>query len=284
MKVGFFTAILRNLKFEQVLEWASKHGFELIEVYSAPGSPHIDPSKDLSRASEIKKLLEKYNVGISAISYHPNNLHPDLEKRKEFNEHLKKCIEMAYKLEVNVVSTFAGSPAHYLSADLNYLLDEFEKVFKEIVKYAEDRNVKIAFENCPAGGWNLAYNPTMWDLLFERVPSDNLGLNLDPSHLVWQFIDYVSVARKYGKKIFHTHAKDTEVLYDKLSEVGIYGRGWWRYRIPGWGEIDWRAYITALREGGYDFVLSIEHEDPVFKPIEGVLLGKKYLENILKYE
>ena len=281
MKVGFFTSVLGRWEFEKVLEWASKNGFELLEVLASPGSKHIDPAKDMDKVSEIKKLLDKHNIKISALSYHPNNLDPDLEKRRKYNEHLKKCIEMAYKLEVSVVSTFAGSPGHFLAIDLNKALDEFEKVFKDIVKFAEDRGVKVALENCPMGGWNLAYSPELWRLLFERVPSDNLGLNLDPSHLVWQFIDYVKVAKEFAKKVFHTHAKDTEIMYDKLSEVGIYRGGWWRYRIPGWGEIDWRAYITALKEGGYDFVLSIEHEDPIFGPLEGLILGKRYLERLL---
>jgi len=281
MKLGFFTAILRNWDFEKVLEWASRNDFSVVEVYAAPNSKHINPAKELDKAPEIKKLLDKYGTGISAISYHPNNLDPDLDKRKKFHEHLKYCIDMAYKLEVGVVSTFIGSPAHFLTLELDKALNEFRTVFGNLTKYAEDRGVKIAIENCPMGGWNLAYSPVMWRTLFEIVPSDSLGLNFDPSHLVWQFVDYIRAVREFRNKVFHVHAKDTEVNYERLTECGIYGRGWWRYRIPGWGEIDWRGFLSALREVGYNYVISVEHEDPVFGPEEGLILAKKYLSQMI---
>ena len=281
MKLGFFTAVLRNWNFEKVLKWASQKGFEMIEVYAAPNSRHINPAKSLDKVSEIKKLLNEHGVKVSALSYHPNNLDPDVNRRNKFHEHLKHCIDMAHKLEVEVVSTFVGSPAHFLTLDLDKALNEFRIVFEELTKYAEDRGVKIAIENCPMGGWNIAYSPIMWRALFELVPSNSLGLNFDPSHLIWQFIDYIKAVREFRNKIFHVHAKDTEINYERLSECGIYGRGWWRYRIPGWGEIDWRSFVSALREVGYNYVMSIEHEDPVFGPEEGLILAKKYLSQVI---
>ena len=168
-----------------------------------------------------------------------------------------------------------------MTINLDKALNEYKKVFEDLVKFAEDRGVKIAIENCPMGGWNLAFSPSMWNVLFELIPTDHLGLNFDPSHLVWQFIDYIKAIRDFRNKIFHVHAKDTEILYDKLADGGIYSRGWWRYRIPGWGEIDWRVLISTLLESGYDFVLSIEHEDPIFSPLDGLILASKYLNSLL---
>lgn len=281
MRVGFFTAIFREWDFERVVRWAAEHGFSVIEVYAAPGSKHIDPAADGGRVGEIKRLLEAHGVEVSALSYHPNNLDPDPEKRRRNHEHLRLCIDMAHRLEVPVVSTFVGSPAHFLTLDLERALAQIKEAFEPLVKHAEDAGVRLAIENCPMGGWNLAYSPAMWRALFELVPSPSLGLNFDPSHLVWQFIDYVKAVRDFGDRIFHVHAKDTEIMYERLDEVGIYGGGWWRYRVPGWGLIDWRALVSALREAGYDYVLSIEHEDPLFGPEEGVLAAKKYLSQIV---
>ena len=148
--------------------------------------------------------------------------------------------------------------------------------------------MRLAIENCPMPDWqveglagNIAYSPVVWDELFGRIEDENFGLNLDPSHLYWLGIDYLQVVRDYADRIFHTHAKDTEIIYERLDEVGIYGGGWWRYRVPGWGLIDWRALVSALREAGYDYVLSVEHEDPLFGPEEGVLAAKRYLSQIV---
>ncbi len=281
MKIGFFTPILRRYPLEKLFEWASTHGFTAVEVFTSPGSPHIDAARDLGRAGEIKKMAEEHNLEITLLGYYVNNLDPNLDARRAKNEYLKKCIDMAYRLEVGLVGTFAGSPENFKTLKIEDAVKEFRKVFGELVSYAEEHGVRIALENCPMGGWNIAYSPVTWGMLFNAVPSKHLGLNLDPSHLVWQFIDYSAAVEEYRDKIFHVHAKDTEILYGRLGRSGIYGRGWWRYRIPGWGEIDWRIFITSLLEAGYNYVLSIEHEDPVFEGEEGLLMAKKYLEDIL---
>ena len=166
------------------------------------------------------------------------------------------------------------------------------------MKYAEDRNVKLMIENCPMGNWvkfglpgNYAYSPELWEALFNEVPSESFGLNYDPSHLYWLGIDYIQAIKDFALKIFHAHAKDTEMLSEGVYQYGIFGRqidpvpwksGWWRYRMPGSGEIDWGLVIRTLQEYGYDDVLSIEHEDPVWegsveKVQTGLKLGLKHL-------
>ncbi|OYV86611.1 MAG: hypothetical protein B7Z63_03740 [Ignavibacteriae bacterium 37-53-5] len=177
-------------------------------------------------------------------------------------------------------------------------MKEIGREFKDIMKFADDHGVKIMIENCPMENWqsfglpgNYAYSPELWDALFNEIPSDNFGLNLDPSHLYWLGIDYVQCVKDYAPKIFHTHAKDTEILRDGRQRYGIFSRqmeptpwksGWWRYRMPGMGEIDWKKYISTLQEVGYEGVLSIEHEDPVWEGSEekvkrGLVAGLRHL-------
>jgi sugar phosphate isomerase/epimerase len=135
--------------------------------------------------------------------------------------------------------------------------------------------VKVAIENCPMifsldewpGGKNLAYSPAIWRRMFEIVPDDNFGLNLDPSHLVWQFIDYTRVVRDFAARIFHVHAKDLEVDREGLYQNGVMslGMGWQVPRLPGLGEVRWDRFLSALYAAGYDWVVSIEHEDRKFE-------------------
>lgn len=274
------------MDFEKVVAWASKNGFEMLEVVAHPGSRHIDPDRLLREgaAGRIRKLLSDNNISISSLAYYPNNLDPDVRRRERNHENVKRVIEACAELDVEVACTFAGG----FPAPLNDVLNAFAESFPALVDYAEDHGVKIAIENCPMVGWqapyvpgNIAYSPLIWERVFSIIPSRALGLNLDPSHLVWQRIDYVEATKKFGDRVYHTHAKDTEIVRSRLQETGIMGQGWWRYRIPGWGVIDWRAFVSALREGGYDYVLSIEHEDPFFEGTEGLLLGKRYLSALL---
>lgn len=166
----------------------------------------------------------------------------------------------------------------------------FKKVFGPIARMAEDRGYKIAFESWsgfhgyPFHGTNIAYCPAAWDMIFEAVDSPAIGLEFDPSHLHFQMMDYVGLVRRYGQKIFHVHAKDTEILRDRLSTNGIFSSGWWRFRIPGWGEINWTKFISALHDVGYKGGIAIEHEDPVFSGArfeEGLQLGYNTLAPLL---
>ncbi|MCB0731813.1 MAG: sugar phosphate isomerase/epimerase [Ignavibacteriae bacterium] len=303
MKLGYITACFPNLGLEEMVKWSAEVGFDTLELAAWP----LDSSRDYQarqidaanfnkdEASRVKDVFQKYNMGISALAYYDNNLHPDIKQRNFYLSHLKKVIDTASFLEVELVGTFVGSRPDK-TPDEN--IKEIGTVFRDIVKYAEDKGVKIMIENCPMENWvkfglpgNYAYSPELWSALFNEVPSDNFGLNFDPSHLYWLGIDHIQAVNDFAKKIFHAHAKDTELLNDGLYNYGIFGRqvepipwksGWWRYRMPGWGEIDWQKFISALQENGYNNVLSIEHEDPVWEGNEekiktGLKLGLKHL-------
>ena len=236
-------------------------------------------------------------VSAGALAYYDNNLHPHDAKRKAAQDHLKKCIDAAAMLGIDRVGTFVGARAVRAST----VLTEAGRFFRRLCKYADDRGVKVMIENCPMDNWvrfgipgNFAYSPELWEALFNEVPNENFGLNIDPSHLYWLGIDYVKAVRDFGDRIFHAHAKDTEILSDGKYRHGILSEqlgdnpwrsGWWRFRMPGSGEIDWKAFIAALKEVGYDDVLSIEHEDPEYegsksKVKEGLGKGMEYLSRI----
>ena len=220
----------------------------------------------------VRRLLSRFNLEISSLAYYPNNLDPDAEARQAANDHLRRVIEAAQRLEVGIVGTFVGRDQH---RSVSENLKEFERVWPPIVRFARERDVRIAIENCPMifsedewpGGRNLAYSPAIWRRMFEIIPDENFGLNFDPSHLVWQFIDYTRAVREFGPRIFHVHAKDMEVDRDGLYEQGVMslGKGWQVPRLPGLGEVRWDRFLSALYAIGYDWVVSIEHEDRRFE-------------------
>lgn len=299
MKLGFLTACFPGEKLEDIVSWASKAGFQSLEVACWPsaagkdrayaGTSHIDVADlDEKKAKHLKNLFREAGIIISSLAYYPNNLDPDLKRRALYHAHLKKVIDAASILDVNLVGTFAGRVPE-LTIEENLRI--FRDVFPPLVEYARKKNVKLMLENCPMmytwpSGTNIAFSPPIWEEIFKIISSKNLGLNYDPSHLLWQEIDYIDPIKSFAKRIFHVHAKDTEILYDKLSHVGIFGKHWWRYRMPGLGLIDWSKFISSLAEAGYDGVISIEHEDPVWegtleKVRKGLLLAKKHLEQFI---
>jgi sugar phosphate isomerase/epimerase len=171
-------------------------------------------------------------------------------------------------------------------------LEGFKQVFGPAADEAERRGVDLVFENWPNNGNNLAFSPETWQAIFEAIPSARLALCFDPSHLVWLGIDYLKAAREFAPKIKYVHGKDTEILEDGRNRYGIYGRqfggrgGWWRYRLPGWGVVDWPAFLTILYDTGYDHIIAVEHEDPVWRGSEarfkrGLILARQYLSRYL---
>jgi len=280
MKLGLLTAAFPDQSLEQVARWAHESGFDALEIACWPSSggerrrysgvSHIDVEDFDPKA--VRKLLARYNLEISALAYYPNNLDPDAAAREAANEHLRHVIEAAQRLEVDIVGTFVGRDQH---RSVQENLTEFQRVWPPIVRFARERDVRIAIENCPMifsadewpGGRNLAYSPALWRRLFEIVPDENFGLNFDPSHLVWQFIDYTRAVRDFASRIFHVHAKDMEVDRDGLYEQGVMslGMGWQVPRLPGLGEVRWDRFLSALYAIGYDWVVSIEHEDRKFE-------------------
>ncbi len=305
MKIGFLTVALGNTKLEDIVPWAASVGFEALEIAAWPlinerdfSSTTIDAEKlNENEAEKIKALLEKYGVIISSLAYYDNNLDANEERRRVVNNHLKKVIDAASMLNVELVGTFIGRD---IRKSVEENIDEFEKVFKPIITYAENKNVKLMIENCPMVGWqqqekigNIFYSPQLWREIFRITPS-SFGLNLDPSHLHWLGIDYIKIIEEFKGRIFHVHAKDTEINREKLNDQGIFGyfgtnshdKSWWVYRLPGFGEINWQGFLKEIKKIGYDFVVSIEHEDPVWtgtveKSKKGLVIGLNYLKQFV---
>ena len=283
MKVGLLTSVFPDLTLTEIAGWAAEHGFDTLEVACWPagsdvnrryaGVSHIDVADlDDHAADLISDCLRRNGLAISALAYYPNPLDPDPRERAAVDTHLRRVIQAARKLEVDTVCTFVGNDKQQ-TPSVN--LDRFGEVWPPLVQFAADYGVRIAIENCPMifsydewpGGNNLAYCPAHWREMFGRIPDPNFGLNLDPSHLLWQMIDIPRSTREFGARIFHVHGKDLEVSRQGLYEHGVMstGIGWAIPRLCGLGEVDWKAFIAALRAVGYDGALSIEHEDRDFE-------------------
>lgn len=294
MKLGLMSAAFPNLSLEELAAWASENGFGMLELACWPpgraerryaGVTHIDVTDFTpAQASEVREIVNRYGLEISSLGYYPNPLHPDKEHRETVIEHLKKVIVAAGMLQVPIVGTFIGRDKDK-NLEENWAL--FEQIWPPIVKFAAQHNVKIAIENCPMifsndewpGGNNLAVSPAIWRKMFEIIPDENFGLNLDPSHLVWQFIDYVRAVFDFKDRIFHVHAKDLRIDYEQLYQRGVtsLGMGWQIPRLPGLGDVQWGKFISALYEAGYDYVISIEHEDRAFEADEELVKRGFYI-------
>ncbi|MGF6906530.1 sugar phosphate isomerase/epimerase family protein [Fusobacterium sp. PH5-44] len=308
MKLGFLTGIMGDIPIEEKIEWAHMIGFETLEVSCWPRDNSRDyAGSDIdvnnftqNKADKLNKILKDKNMTIATLAYYDNNLDHDFAKRSAYNNHLIKVIDAAALLGIKNVGTFIGRDMA-LTIEDNF--DEMEKVFRPILEYAQGKNVRIIIENCSMPGWHpsgwagtISYSPELWDEMFKRLPYDNFGLNYDPSHLLWLGIDYIKGLHDYKDRIFQVHAKDTEMFYDKLNYYGILGKqlgrqdnwdlGFWRHRMPGKGNVDWKKFVETLKEIGYNDELVIEHEDleyegTIEKVKEGLELGYIYLKGLL---
>jgi sugar phosphate isomerase/epimerase len=285
MKLGLFTAALSTLNLEEIAKWAAENAFDALEIACWPyekanrryaGVTHIDVAElDLPKAKEIKAMLKNYGLEISSLGYYPNPLQADLQKRNAEIEHLKKVIVAAELLEVATVGTFVGNDK---TQNDEQNLVEYAKVWPPIVKFAREHGRKIGIENCPMffsydewpNGNNLAHSPYLWRKMWEIIPDDNFGLNLDPSHLILQMIDVERVVREFKERIFHVHAKDLKIDWEGVYQHGVFskGMGWQIPRLPGFGDMRWDRFIGALYAVGYDSYISIEHEDRAFEGTE----------------
>ena len=242
------------------------------------GVTHIDVSKFTEAdAARVTAAALRHKVEISGLGYYPNPLDPDPEHRRRVVEHLKKVIRAAALLGVPVVNTFIGrDPSQPVSANLTLM----RHIWDPIVELAAGVGVKIGIEHCPMlfsedewpGGKNVASTPEVWRHLFDLYPGGTLGLNFDPSHLIWQFIDCGRAVREFGKKIVHVHAKDERVNRERLYHVGVLGLGWHTPKLPGLGDVDWPDFFAALTDVGYRGPVCIEMED---KGYEGSLEERK---------
>ncbi|MBG6240166.1 sugar phosphate isomerase/epimerase [Mycetocola sp. CAN_C7] len=263
----------------EVVSWAAGAGYDSLEVSAwptnGPGPSHLNvDGMDAAAANDVSALFADAGVELSAVGYYENNLHGDPEIRARTHEHLRRCIDAAVLLGVPHVGTFIGRNP---SASVVENLADAEQVLPPLVAYAADRGVSLVVENCPMEGWhpdgypgNLAYSPELWEWMFEL----GFYLNYDPSHLLWLGIDPADAVRPYVDRVLHAQAKDTEVNPAARTRYGVFGRtigranewdvGWWRYRVPGRGQVDWLSVIDALDEGGFSGHIAVEHEDPVW--------------------
>ena len=285
MKLGLFTAAFPGRTLESVADFAAAEGYSCLELACWPpstadrryaGVTTLDVvGLDRAKARAARRTVEERGLSISALGYYANPLFPDPAVRAAAAAQIKALIDAAALLEVEVVGTFVGKDKNKTVAAN---LEDFGRVWPPLVAYAKERGIKIAIENCPMifsddewpGGNNLATTPAIWKKLWEIIPDEHFGLNLDPSHLLWQMIDIERVVRDAAPRIFHAHAKDMMIDREGLYANGILslGMGWQVPRLPGLGEIDWRRFIAALYRAGYDGVLSVEHEDRGFEGSE----------------
>lgn len=299
MKLGFVTAILPELKFSEVVDFAATEGFSCVEVMCWPvgkaerkfaGVTHIDVNDFTSmQADDINTLLKDRNVEISGLGYYPNPLDPNSKAAKTQVDHLKKVIVAAEKLGLNNVNTFIGKD-WTKSVDDNW--PGFLRTWKPLIEFAEEHKVRIGIENCPMfftydewpGGKNLASSPAIWRRMFADIPSPNFGLNYDPSHMVWQHMDWLKPVREFANRLFHIHAKDVRIIQDGINDYGTLALPlkYHQPRIPGFGEIDWGRFIGTLKENSYEGAVCIEVEDDTFgKTLEGRQLALKAARNVL---
>lgn len=299
MKLGIVSAIYDGFSFEEMIDHASATGYECVEVACWPhgkaerryaGVSHINVDDTSSEyINYVKDYCSKKNIEISSLAFYPNTMDGDLEKRNANINHLKKVINMSALLGVNMVTTFIGR-------DQNKTVEEnielFKQIWPDIIAFAEEKGVKVAIENCPMlfgadqwpGGQNLFTTPKLWREMFDIIKSDNFGINFDPSHFIWQQMDYIKPIYEFKDKIFHVHYKDIKLFWDKLDDVGVmaYPLEYMSPKLPGLGDVDWGKYVSALTDIGYDGYTCIEVEDKAFesskeKILDSVKLSYRYM-------
>ncbi len=304
-KFGLLTALLEDWTYEEVVDFAAEEGFKCLEVACWPkekavrryaGTSHIDAERvltDDSYAKHITDYIEEKGMHISSLAYYPNCLDSDLEKRNAAISHLEALIKASNKLGIGMVTTFIGRDQN---KNVEENLQLVKEIWSPIIKLAEENKVKIAIENCPMlfgpdqwpGGQNLMCTPDRFRKIFELLPSENLGINFDPSHYVWQQLDYIKTIYDFKDKIFHVHFKDIKLYPDRLAECGVlaYPLDYMSPKIPGLGDVDWSAFVSALNDIGFNGDAVIEVEDKAFETcredmINSIVLSKRYLNSFI---
>lgn len=302
---GLLTAILDGWSFEETVDIAAEMGFECLEVACWPagkaerryaGVSHIDAERVLEDDRYAESVID-YVTGkgmhISSLAYYPNTMDPDLVNRKKAIDHLQNLIKASAKLGVNMVTTFIGRD-QFKTVDEN--IELFKEIWPPIIKLAEEQGVRIAIENCPMlfgkeqwpGGQNLMCTPEIFRKLFEIISSKNFGLNFDPSHFVWQQLDYIQTLYEFHDRIFHIHFKDIKLYQEKLRQVGVLAEPleYMSPKLPGLGDVDWGAFVSALNDIRYDGDAVIEVEDKAFEScnediLKSIRLSKRYLDQFI---
>ncbi len=282
MKLGFVSAILPDLSLEEVAAFASEAGYSCVELMCWPkgkaerryaGVTHVDVTGfKPADAEKVRSMMKDAGVSISALGYYPNYLTPNADEAKAVTAHFKKVIAASALLGVGRVTTFIGRD-WTKSVEQNW--GRFRKVWVPLVTFAEEHGVRICIENCPMlftndewpGGKNLAHSPQIWRRMFEEIPSEYFGLNYDPSHMVWQQMDYIKPLWEFKDRIFHAHAKDVRLDRDRLDDVGILATPLQYHspKLPGLGEVDWGRFCSVLGETGYEGPVCVEVEDRAYE-------------------
>jgi sugar phosphate isomerase/epimerase len=299
MKLGFVSAILPEYTLEQVLSFAQQAGFSSVELMCWPpgkserryaGVTHLDVTELTTDAIQrVRDLLDEHRVTISGLGYYPNPLSGDRREAEVVIAHLRKVIDAASALSVGVVNSFVGRDPS-LSVEANW--PRFLEVWRPLIAHAQSKGVKIGIENCPMlftadewpGGKNLATSPSIWRRMFQDIPSPNFGLNFDPSHLIWQQMDYIAPLVEFKDRLFHVHAKDARIDRASLDQHGVlsYPKLWHTPKIPGLGDVRWGAVFAALHDAGYDGHVAIEVEDRAFEGslearLDSLTISRRYL-------
>lgn len=303
MELGFVSAILESCEFEEMMDTAARLGFSCVEVACWPsgkaerryaGVSHIDVDNDSEEyIAYIQEYSRKTGVKISSLAFYPNTMDGNPEKREANIRHLKKVIAMSARLGVNMVTTFIGRDQ---TKSVEQNMELLKEIWPPIIRFAEEKKVRVAIENCPMlfgeeqwpGGQNLAVSPKIWEEMFALIPSEYFGLNYDPSHFVWQQMDYIKPLYDFKDKIFHVHFKDIKLYPEKLDRVGIlaYPLEYMAPKLPGLGDVDWGKYVSALTDIGYDGYACIEVEDRAFEDsqdriIKSLEISKRYMEQFV---
>jgi len=250
---------------EQNIEFARAEGFKSLElVCSAKSRMDANTVTDLE-LEKIKKHCASAGLEISVLGIPVNHTAPDPAKRAEINSYVSKVIEMAGKLGVSYIATMSGNMPGRPFAEQ---IDEIVRVYNE--KYfalCEKHKVRLIWEPWPEGP-NLATGPVGYEALFKAFGnSPHVGIQFDASHLVRQFMDPLQCLRDWVGKVYNVHLKDTEIFWHVLKKSGINPPNktqWWRYRIPGYGSVDWPGVFTVLMDAGYQGSMNIEHEDDTY--------------------
>ncbi len=305
MKLGFVSAILDGWSFEEMIDTAARLRYACVEVACWPagkaerryaGVSHIDVGRvleDEEYAHHVLDYSRSKGVEISALAFYPNTMDGNPDKRAANIGHLKTVIRASAKLGINLVTTFIGRDQ---AKTVEENLETVKEVWQPLLQLAEELDVKIAIENCPMlfgpdqwpGGQNLMTTPAIWRKVFKILPSDHLGINYDPSHFVWQMVDYIRPLYEFRSRIFHVHYKDIKLYPEKLRDVGVmaYPLDFMSPKLPGLGDVDWGRYVSALTDIGYDGFTCIEVEDKAFegsreKVLESLRLSKHYIEQFV---
>ncbi|MEO1257263.1 MAG: sugar phosphate isomerase/epimerase family protein [Bacteroidota bacterium] len=282
MQLGFVSAILPDSTLEEVFAFASQTGYDCVELMCWPkgkaerryaGVTHVDVDELTDeKAAQIKSAADKTGISISGLGYYPNPLTANAQEGQVYIDHIKKVISAAALLGIGQMNTFIGRD-HNKSVDDNW--PRFMEVWTDIIQFAEKQKVRIGIENCPMiftgdewpGGKNLATTPAIWQRMFEAIPSNHFGLNYDPSHMIWQHMDYLAPIRDFAEKLFHVHAKDVRIDYHRLNQVGIMAppNEWHEPKLPGMGHVDWGRFFSILTSVGYEGPVCVEVEDRAYE-------------------